>query len=228
MTFCLFVHLLSLFSTKFFMAEFDLTSTAPVFDPKTGQPVSKYNKDLLLQKTTINRVEADYVQKNKAKVKQLAKLQEKKQAPANKMADYPNFGKVPHYIIKNESIKECKIDAQTSVGGLRKEELAEIEKEKEKDFNNKRRKNEEKRNFFTREEKRKIVMFLEEYYAKMYRTYLRLPVMIDTLRRRKRKEELENVMDEINSCVARMKSDDVVFKSEFPDTENSLLSLVYL
>ena len=206
------------------MAEFDLTSTAPVFDPKTGQPVSKYNKDLLLQKTTINRIEADYVQKNKAKVKQLAKLQEKKQAPANKMADYPNFGKVPHYIIKVPT----NLDAQTSVGGLRKEELAEIEEEKEKDFNNKRRKNEEKRNFFTREEKRKIVMFLEEYYAKMYRTYLRLPVMIDTLRRRKRKEELENVMDEINSCVARMKSDDVVFKSEFPDTENSLLSFVNL
>ena len=204
------------------MAEFDFTSTAPVFDPKTGQPISKYNKDLLLQKTTINRIETDHVRENKAKVKQF-----EKQAPAKKMMNYllnPNFGRVPHYIIK-----ECRLDAQTSVGGLKKEEVENIEKEEEKDCNKrKRRKEEEERNFFTREEKRKIVVFLEEYNRKMYRTYMRMPVVIDTLGRRKRKQELENVMDEISSCISRMKSDDVVFKSEFPDTENSLLSLVDL
>ena len=210
------------------MAEFNFSSAKPVFNPLTGQPVSKYNKDLLLETAIINHNNTNHINKNRTKVKQFEKPAPEKEKMTDLYSLYPGFGKVPNYILK-----EHKLDAQTSIGDLQKEEINPNCEEQENSHSDKRGKNnnhekKDVKDFFTREEKRKIVVLLEEYYKKMYQKYLSVSLVTDTFSKKRRKVELENIMDEITCCIARMKTDDVVFKSEFPSTENSLLSLIDL
>lgn len=70
--------------------------------------------------------------------------------------------------------------------------------------------------WFSEYEKSQIADFLEEYFKDLTNKYQCLPVTVDTLGKKKRKLELEGLLDEVQGYIYLMRSNKRVKKANFP------------
>jgi len=72
------------------------------------------------------------------------------------------------------------------------------------------------RPLLNKEERMRMADFLEEELKMLYTTYNGLSVVIDTISKKKRKDKLEYLIEEVESYIYWMKGKREIKRSEFP------------